>query len=709
MALKDHKWLGVYRSGDQNLLKDFYAPALESAVRYDRAVGYFSSEVLSMNLQGITSLIRNGGRMRLIIGHPLDEDEFRAVKHGHLLNKLINDLSEKLIEVIELSKKNKVNRLELLAYLIANNKLEIKYALRRKGMYHEKIGIISDAGKDCLVFQGSANETVYALSEGFNAESIMVFPSWSNAFPDYGQPCVDGFEELWNNKQENTYVIDMPSIQYDEIVSSLHNVNIELNDFDLEDNKLFEKFFNESCDDFLPKLPSCINGSEFALKNHQKTAIKKWWANEHKGILELATGSGKTITALSAATTLFEVRKRLILIIAVPYVDLAKQWVAILKEFNILALECWDSKTSWMPNLDSEILSYKMKSSSFFAVVVVNRTLIGEEFKKRINSIDGNEVMFIGDECHNLGSKNISLALPDAYFRLGLSATPFRSDDDEVESPFPDYAKKNILNYFDRIVATYSLQDAILDKVLCEYNYHIVPVHLTVDEQVEYDELSLEISKIMAIKSHSGLTEQQKISLTTAAGKRSMLLGAAENKFYALEKLISGFSIDERKHSLFYCGAGRTSNEEEGVSERVVERISRILAENKWRSSRFTSQESSADRKKRMDNFVTGAIDALVSIRVLDEGVDVPICNKAFILASTKNPRQYIQRRGRVLRRAKGKDMADIYDFVILPAVDSDSKYNKNLIESEMERVQDFCYLATNKLDVEKIIDNLGV
>ena len=243
--------------------------------------------------------------------------------------------------------------------------------------------------------------------------------------------------------------------------------------------------------------------------------------------------------------------------------------------------------------------------------------------------------------------------------------------------------------------------------MLCEYNYYIIPVHLTLEEQEIYDEISAGISQLLAMKNNQSLNEQEQSNLTRLCGQRSMLLGAAENKYEKLAELAEKFSIDERKHSLFYCGAGLSN--ESGSDERVIEKVSKILSEKNWRSSRFSSRETSLERQNRMSEFVSGAIDALVSIRVLDEGVDVPVCNKAFILASTKNPRQYIQRRGRVLRKYKDKSHADIYDFVVLPAEGSDSIYSKSLIKSELERVDDFSLLAINKNDVEKMIYHLGV
>lgn len=715
MSLRDHQWNSVYRSGDQNLLVEFYTPVLKEAVKYDRAVGFFSSEILSMNLKGITNLIANNGRMRLVIGHPLEEDEFLAVQYGHDLQRLLDDLDARLDQVLEDAKSSKVNRLEILAWLIGAGKLEIKFALRRKGMYHEKIGIVTDKNEDIVVFQGSANETVYALSDGFNAESLMVFPSWKGAiFQDYGIPCLNGFEDLWHGRQKNTVTIDVPSQFYEKISDIIPKDFKPV--YGVEDEKeIYEKYFEKNQNDFSPKIPSHIGGNVFSVFQHQREAIRFWMANQYKGILKLATGSGKTITSLYAATKLYEGRKKVgkkfVLVVAVPYQELAKQWVGNFRIFNMLPVKAWDNKSLWYDDLSNDILAYRMGSIDFIGIVVVNRTLEGEAFQELIKKIDGNEIMIIGDECHNHGAKKVNASLPDAYYRMGLSATPFRSDEDEFDSPFPDDSRDRILGFYKSIVAEYSLGDAIHDGVLCEYDYHIIPIHLTEMEQEIFEELSVEIAKLVIIQQSSGLFDMQRQKLTQLCGRRSRLLGSAENKLNKLDTITSDVAAKDRKHTLFYCGEGGRDIEliDDGEDERVIFRVSEILDGNGWLTSRFTSQESGTERTKIMDNFVEGHIDALVSIRVLDEGVDVPICNKAYVLASTKNPRQYVQRRGRVLRKAKGKDKAIIYDFVVLPALGSSSPAGQRLKVAELERVDDFCLLATNRLDIENEIDNLGM
>ena len=700
--LNEVKWKSVYRSGDQNLLKEFYLPSLKQAVSYDRAVGFFSASTLVANLEGVSELVKNGGSMRLVIGHPLEEDEYLAIKKGYEVSKLLKGLETKLEAIIEECKGVDDNKLDLLTLLISRGLLEVKFALRRKGMYHEKIGIIRDKADNCLVFQGSANETIYALDEGYNAESIMVFKSWGGEFEDYGKPCIEGFDNLWSNNQKQTITVDMPSSFYEEICKEFPPKNA--GDSTLEEHDRY----------FLPQregifIPKEVNGNPFNIYEHQKSAIKKWWASDNKGILKLATGSGKTITSLVAASKVFESRGRLILIIAVPYIELANQWVENLKLFDTCPIKCWGSSNSWSSDVDSAFSLYKLERRNFISLVVVNKTLTNQVFQEKIKKIDTNHIMLIGDECHNLGAEKVNKSLPGAYFRLGLSATPFRSDDDEIDSPFPDESRGRLLEYFGGIVDKYTLEDAINDGVLCGYSYKVVPVRLTEEEQDEFDEISLNIAKLIIKQKATGLDSQQRSSLTTLCGKRSMLLGSASNKFIKLQELVKGIKVYDRRHTLFYCGVGKVQDKEFEGDEKVIEKTSGILKDEGWRTSRFTSVQSPKERVERMSEFEAGVIDALVSIRVLDEGVDVPVCKTAIIMASTRNPRQYVQRRGRVLRKAKGKEEALIYDFVVLPSKGSNSNSSKKLLEAELERVDDFCMLANNKNEVEKTINELGM
>ena len=629
------------------------------------------------------------------------------VKHGLILKEITSNLSEKLEEM--LTSQNISNpRLELLSLLIAAGNLEIKFALRRAGMYHEKIGVFRDSENNTVVFQGSANETPHGMVSSLNAESISVYKSWEeDIFKVYGQEFIDGFENLWLNDETEVITIDVPSSTYEKISACAKKESVNYSTI-----KEFEEQLEvrEGCSFKLePFIPKKIGNRVFNIYQHQRDALASWKGNAFKGILKLATGSGKTITSIYGAVKIYEAKKKkqqqLFLIIAVPYVELAIQWIENLRIFGIDAHECFDSKKSWAESLKNQVSYFNAGVSDFCAAVVVNRTLASPLFQSLITSIDSNSLMIIGDECHNHGSKNLNAVLPDAYYRMGLSATPFRSDNDEIDSPFPNDAKERLLSYYGDIVATYGLDDAINDGILTPYEYHIVPVYLSIEEQEKYEELSLKITKL--ILKGSGLTQQDRESLTMFCGQRSRLLGSAQNKLVKLAELTAQVADEEKSHTLFYAGEGKPYGESDDGDMKVIDKVSKVLNKNGWKTSQFTGDVTRNERKFLMSAFKDKTIDALVAMKVLDEGIDVPACKTAYILASTKNPRQYVQRRGRILRKSENKHLSTIYDFVVLPL--NNSPASQKLKLSEAERINDFTLLATNKADIEQLIDEHGL
>lgn len=708
-SLRDLNLKSVYRTGKDDLYSHFYKKSLSVAISYDRAVGYFSSEILAMSLKGLSKLILSHGVMRLIIGHPLSNEEFEAVKHGFTLKEVISNLSERLQKIL-ISDENSHPRLELLSWLIANGNIEIKFALRRAGMYHEKIGVFRDSEGNTVVFQGSANETPHGMIASLNAESISVYKSWeTEIFKAYGQEYIDGFEKLWLNEEVEVVTLDVPSSTYEKIIESTKNSDIEFRNIVNFEDEIQSR--QRSLNTQRPFIPSKIGNNEFSIYQHQRDALASWKSNSFKGILKLATGSGKTITSIYGAVKIYEAKKKkqqqLFLIIAVPYVELAIQWIENLRLFGINAHECFDSKGTWGESFENQVNYFKAGVSDFCSAVVVNRTLTSPFFQSLINSIDSRSLMIIGDECHNHGSKNVNAALPNAYYRIGLSATPFRSDDDEIESPFPNDAKERLLSYYGDIVATYGLDDAIHDGVLTPYKYHIIPVYLSAVEQEGYEELSSKISKIMLKNQGSGLNQQDRENLTRYCGQRSRLLGSAQNKLEKLSELTAHTSDEEKAHTLFYAGEGKPYRENVEEDIKVIDQVSKVLNRNGWKTSQFTGDVSRNERKLLMSAFKDKTIDALVAMKVLDEGIDVPACKTAYILASTKNPRQYVQRRGRILRKSNNKHLSTIFDFVVLPS--NESLASKKLKLSEAERINDFALLAVNKLEIEQLIEEHGL
>lgn len=693
---KDTAWKGVYRSDVDNLLEDFYLPALKQSVAYDRAVGFFSASMLSFAAQGISALVENDGRMRLIFGGEIDEGDAAAIGEGYDLRFLSDKVGQGLLRTIDdIAQALTTQRLETLSWLIAQGRLDIKLALKRRGMYHEKIGIFTDKTGDRLVFQGSANETTYALMPDFNFESINVFPVWRPELKDHFQPYIDGFERLWINETKDTCVIDFPEAAREKLVKIMvrqqraPSPEIEVDLWrKLNGNKKDPVDHNQGH----PSVPKTYKGAAFELAAHQRAALNAWKSQSFNGIMAMATGSGKTVTAIYGLVKLFENTKKLFLIVAVPYQALADQWIEELAGFGIEAIPCYQSVDEWADRLSQTVNLFQTGAQKFAACVVVNRTLTTENFRQRIGRIPGEYLAFVGDECHHHAAAAVSNALPThARIRLGLSATP--------KHYFDDARTASLMKYYGQIVYEYDMAQALKDGVLTPYKYYVHFVDLTEAETEEYLDLSEKIARAAAgadVEDTDSISSDQ---LKMLLFKRARLLGNAQNKLVKLQELMA--KARPSPFHLFYCGDGIDDEDTDGLT-RQVDKVSRLLYDRGWKVAHFTSREDAKARKSTLDNFRVGLLDGLVAIRCLDEGVDVPDCRTAYILASSRNPKQFIQRRGRILRRAPNKDFAFVHDLLVrLPeGVTPALAVSRKLMLAELARVAEFGRLSVNRAEV---------
>ena len=693
---KDTTWKGVYRSDADNLLEDFYLPALKQSVSYDRAVGFFSASMLSFAAQGISALVENDGCMRLIFGGEIDEADAAAIGEGYELRSLSDKVGEGLLRTIDdIAQALTTQRLETLSWLIAQGRLDIKIALKRRGMYHEKIGIFTDKVGDQLVFQGSANETTYALIPDFNFESINVFPVWRTEFKDHFQPYIAGFERLWVNETKDTCVIDFPEAAREKLVKIMvrqqraPSTEIEVDLWrKLNSNKKVEIDHKQGA----PSVPKSYKGKAFELAPHQRAALNAWKSQSFNGIMAMATGSGKTVTAIYGTVKLFENTKKLFLIVAVPYQALADQWIEELSGFGIEAIPCYQSVDEWVDKLSQAVNLFQIGAQKFGACVVVNKTLTTENFQQRIVRIPGEYLAFIGDECHHHAAAAVSNSLPThARIRLGLSATP--------KHYFDDARTASLMKYYGQIVYEYDMSQALKDGVLTPYKYYVHFVDLTDAETEEYLDLSEKISRAAAgadVEDSDSIANSQ---LKMLLFKRARLLGNAQNKLVKLQELMA--STKPSPFHLFYCGDGIDDEDGDGLT-RQVDKVSRILYDRGWQVAHFTSREDAKVRKSTLDNFRAGLLDGLVAIRCLDEGVDVPDCRTAYILASSRNPKQFIQRRERILRRAPNKDGAIVHDLLVrLPDGSTPAlSISRKLLVAELARVAEFGRLSSNRAGV---------
>ncbi len=713
--LRRLQFKGVYKSDLDDILTDFYFPALSVASSYDRAVGFFSASTLSHAAQALTAFINGGGRIRLILGAFCDQNDLDAVKEGLRVREVSERLGTEFLQQIDgVDDELFQQRFKALAWLVSQGRLEIRVALRPHGIFHDKVGIITDASGDAVVFAGSANESAAALLPTHNYESIDVFPAWRPELAEYHEPHRASFERLWANKSRGTAVMDVPSALRDRLLEV--GATMERPP-DPEREAAIVAMLREAEDAAEaalrprgPRVPDLINGSPFDIRDHQRDALNAWRAKgDFQGIFDLATGAGKTITAVYGAVQMSKQIRGLTVVIAAPYQSLADQWCEILETFNIHPLQCYVSKANWYDALQRKILDVQTGATPFEAIVVVNRTLKTADFQNAIARIPSDQFLWIGDECHHHGSQSLASALPqNARYRIGLSATPEHYLDDERNA--------RLKAYYGEVVYSYTLKQAIEDKVLTPYNYFPRLVALTPDEGEEFIRLSDLIAQQFA-REGTGAGHGMSAGLTALLMKRSRIVGSAVNKLVSLEIALDGRAPE--LHTLFYCGDGRViydpdadefddddDDGDDAVPQRQIEVVTRVLDGLGWRVSRFTARESRRERESILQTFRVGLIDGLVAIKCLDEGIDVPACSTAYILASSRDPRQFIQRRGRILRRSPGKTIATIHDFiVILPEEAHDpTGAARKLIASELRRVAEFATLAENRFAAYEIL-----
>lgn len=710
MAFQDKKIHSEYRSLSNNVIKEFYIPLLEDAILYKRAVGYFSSSALIELSKGISGLVQNGGEIQLVASPKLSDEDIDAINKGFELREavieraLINSFTPP-INIYE------EERLNLLAHLIGDGHLNIKIAYMENsnnvGMFHEKMGLLYDKENNVVAFSGSMNETRTGFSH--NYESIDVFCSWT-AEKERVISKERAFSAIWQDYEPKIRVVDFPIAAksiLDNYKKPTFNNNLDYEEFEMSHTSSKEKIFNNV---FGPKIPGSIT-----LHDYQLEAIENWEKQKYSGIFDMATGTGKTYTALGAISKLYENSDgNLAVFIICPYQHLVEQWVEDINLFGMKPIIGYSSsiQRNWKKRLKDASIGFNLGVKKHFCFVSTNATFSSKFVQDIMKIIKGNVVLVI-DEAHNFGAEHLSKTLtPSIPFRLALSATLERHGDKE--------GTEKLFDFFGEKCIEYSLKQAIDNGKLTPYYYYPIVVNLTDEELIIYKSLTTQLSKYCT-KDKSGkikISEAGKMLLI----KRARLVAGASNKIPKLSELMERYKSDS--HMLVYCGAATLEDPEyvEGDAsieeKRQIDIVSNLLG-NKlgMKVSKFTSEESSEERENLKNVFSEGKhLQTLIAIRCLDEGVNIPSIKTAFILASSTNPKEYIQRRGRVLRKFLNKNSAVIYDFITLPVSndeirkypEEELKLVRSLAYKEITRMKDFASIAENPSDSDRLINEIS-
>ena len=612
--------------------------------------------------------------MRLIASPHLDEQDEHAINRGYkerttalrsVAQRSFHEIQNRIVE----------DRLDALSWLISSNRLDITLAIRlrptgeyTRGIFHEKTGIFTDAYGNSVAFSGSSNETVGGLVE--NYEIIDVFWSWNDDQRRVAEK-LERFDAMWNKDASGLELIDFTEIA-SEILKSYRRTPPPQSD----------PLATPTRDtDGIPRIPPSIQ-----LRGYQIEVANGWFKSDGRGILKMATGSGKTITALSIASRLVNHVHLTCAIIVCPYKHLVTQWSRECAQFGMNPILAFGDKTKWYHHTSTEIIRQRESGHGrFLTIITTNSTFTKSHFQNQLPLLPRGTILIV-DEVHNLGASKLRTALPqNVKLRLGLSATP--------ERWFDDTGTDALANYFGPVVQPeFTLRDALESKALCPYLYFPILVELNDSEHEQYHELSQRIARVASFSETDEPSEKMKQLLI----KRSRLVGNAHNKLAALRDLMS--KRQESTHMLFYCSDGVFTPDGSDSPRRQIHKVTQLLGIELGISvGTYTANESLPEREELRTRFESGELQGLVAIRCLDEGVDIPEVKTAFILASSTNPRQFIQRRGRILRRAPNKKIAEIYDFIVTPPPDCcESAVERNLLRQQLVRFSEFAKLAVN-------------
>jgi superfamily II DNA or RNA helicase len=684
-TLQDCGVVDHYRSDTDDIVTDFFEPCLSVASRYDRAVGYFTSTSLALVANGVSRLAETAGRIRLVASPHLTEEDIEQIELGYEYRKVIERaLLREIGPQVEQSS-TLHHRLGLLGKLIGQDVLDIRIAVVRRGdrlaLYHEKIGIFTDRVGNQIAFSGSSNETASAFIDNF--ESVEVFRSWEPSDARRVRRLATDFSQLWDGDTPHLEVFHFPTLGKERMLELARSARAKATDSPRQSEAGI--LIGAAAGSFrLPRLPPSIK-----LRPYQRDAIRSWFSANGRGIFEMATATGKTITALGAITKLAEVYDKqdrpLLAVVVAPQLHLVDQWAREAKSFGVRPLCCYDDAKTWIDSAHALTSGLAARTNGFAMMISTNATLARPAFQQILQQYQS-PIVLVADEAHNLGAASALAALPPgAPHRLALSATP--------ERWFDPVGTDALRSYFGDTLIELDLREAIKIGALCEYDYRPLPVELDSDESQQYAAISQRIGRLMG-DGESDPDPGDNDELAMFLLRRAQLLSHARGKLPVLAS-----EVEARRRldwQLVYCAEG-TAPQEAGQGERQLDLVMRILGRDLGIPCHpYTSAEGRSERQRILERFRSTDLKALVSMRCLDEGVDIPDARVAYLLASSSNPRQFIQRRGRILRRTEGKEVAEIVDFIAVPSGHIDIKLERRLLRREIARFAEFASCARN-------------
>lgn len=698
MSFQDLNISRSYESDCGNLIQIFYEPVLEYAVKYFRLAGFFSSSSLAIAARGLAPFIKNGGKYLLICNPLLSKEDAKMISDN--VNQYPLDID---LQLDNLEDEFERDHVKALGWMLNRNLLEIKLAIvydekgepitvdsvSKNGIFHQKVGILIDSDGNILSFSGSMNESATAWLK--NDEEFKVFRSWDETKP-YVDSDLKRFQSYWMNEKGKTRVFDLPEAVKSDLIRYS-------NDFNLENFAAKEYLSSHNQTD------SKLEKYKVPLFGYQEEAVKRWIDNDYRLLFEMATGTGKTRTAIACIAHLLNSNKKLVIVVSCPQSTLSRQWG---KEFSNLGIItdkiiiADSTNPRWVSQLETALLTMENGFVETVLILTTHATSSKPNFTNILTS-QNIEIAFVGDETHWLGAGKLKKALKSSYkYRIGLSATPSRW--------FDDIGSQIITEYYGATNFEFGISDALFTinpltqkPFLVNFMYNLIDVQLNEEEAYEYKNLT---QRLMRAYSKRYSSEDAQARYQRLLIKRAEIVKNAESKYEALERLLIQLKEEDSLQDLILF-----------VSPQQIDKVKSILSDLNILSHELTEKQGTSkkseyggisEREHILNNFRTGQYKAIVAIKCLDEGIDIPTASRGILMASSTNPREYVQRIGRIIRQSPGKHRAYLYDMAVLGIgclSDEEQRLDAKLRNKEIVRIREIAKNSLNGYDAERIIN----
>lgn len=721
--LKDVKWTQnqSYKTGSSEEPFLFYMECLINSNRLDLLLGYFSTSAIHVLALGFAKFISSGGILRMIINDVLSDLDREVIIEGqsNFQLKEIIDLKN-LFEIRRKLDIYGIHFFECIAYLISENRIQIKIIKPKygHGISHYKSGIFHDSDNS-VGFNASCNFTSSGLLA--NLEEIEAYLSWEEGKSNrFVLKQSEYFMQIYSEQVDFVEYIDAHEVKaaiYEQFGSK------DLSHLILQENELFKQKNSQvvtRISEVIEQYLENTKESEIDLpcfpfpsgpREYQITAYKNWVNNNYQGLFAMATGTGKTITALNCIYEQYKITNTYKFIILVPTIALGKQWQKeVTEKFNFTSVTvCSSKETNWEDGIEQIGRNLRYQNNSNFCIIITYASFRGKRFQnliKRNFTEHLTKMTLIADEAHTFGAKGLINLLPlEIIKRIGLSATPERVYDQEGQTKLSEYFN----SYSPRHTFVYDMKMAIEDNILCRYYYYPILVDLEDDELAEYKKISRKLAKFINTETGRYIDNPTVNSLLI---RRKNIIHKANRKESALINIVTKIGGNNLKYAFIYVPEGNKGSYDEVDETFSEQEDSRIIdhyttsIHNQFGLKLRKFLGETTDREAILSQFEKGEINAILAMKCLDEGIDIPRAQYAIFCSSTGNPRQYIQRRGRVLRVHKDKEFAFIYDMIIKPSISflhgdsNESKMERNIFMSELKRLTNFTALAENRIEI---------